>query len=113
MPLEHVCMFENPLPVMDFEHTYMDLEHTYMDLEHTYKHIVSQNFMFSEAFKHVCMFKIPLPVMENAQTSTQNTSKGCFSLNHVCMFEKSPKPLCLSCFLQFQHNATQPTATIF
>ena len=58
MPLEHVCMFENPLPVMDFEHTYMDLEHTYMDLEHTYKHIVSQNFMFSEAFKHVCMFKI-------------------------------------------------------
>ena len=69
--------------------------------------------MFSEGFKHVCMFKIPLPVMENAQTSTQNTSKGCFSLNHVCMFEKSPKPLCLSCFLQFQLNATQPTPSIF
>ena len=29
-----VCMFENPLPVMDFEHTYMDFEHTY-------KHIAS------------------------------------------------------------------------
>ena len=29
MALEHVCMFENPLPVMDFEHTYMDFEHTY------------------------------------------------------------------------------------
>ena len=69
----HVCMFENPLPVMDFEHTYMDLEHTYMDLEHTYKHIVSQNFMFSEAFKHVCMFKIPLPVMENAQPGPSKT----------------------------------------
>ena len=22
MALEHVCMFENPLPVMDFKHTY-------------------------------------------------------------------------------------------
>ena len=75
MPLEHVCMFENPLPVMDFEHTYMDLEHTYMDLEHTYKHIVSQNFMFSEALEHVCM-----------------------SLEHVCMFE-NPLPV-----MDFEHT---------
>ena len=91
MPLEHVCMFENPLPVMDFEHTYMDLEHTY-------KHIVSQNFMFSEAFKHVCMFKIPLPVMENAQPRLSKTIVNCFSLNHVCMFE-SPLPV-----MDFEHT---------
>ena len=47
--------------------------------------------MFSEAFKHVCMFKIPLPVMENAQPRLSKTIDNCFSLNHVCMFEKSPK----------------------
>ena len=48
--------------------------------------------MCSEAFKHVCMFKIPLPVMENAQPRLSKTIDNCFSLNHVCMFEKSPKP---------------------
>ena len=98
MPLEHVCMFENPLPVMDFEHTYMDLEHTYMDLEHTYKHIVSQNFMFSEAFKHVCMFKIL--VFHRAKRSNINSKHivNCFSLNHVCMFE-NPLPV-----MDFEHT---------
>ena len=69
--------------------------------------------MFSEAFKHVCMFKIPLPVMENAQPRLSKTIDNCFSLNHVCMFEKSPKPLCLSCFLQFGLNGTQRMPSIF
>ena len=65
-----------------------DFEHTYMDLEHTYKHIVSQNFMFSEAFKHVCMFKIL--VFYRAKRSNINSKHivSCFSLKHVCMFGK-------------------------
>ena len=69
--------------------------------------------MFSEAFKHVCMFKIPLPVMENAQPRLSKTIVNRFLLNHVYMFEKSPKPFCLSYFLQFGPNATQGRASFF
>ena len=113
--LKHTCIHSQIFPLIQVfsVHGFVQKRSACHENE-TYIHAYfSQKFMFSGAFKHVCMFKIPLPVMENAQTSTQNTSKGCFSLNHVCMFEKSPKPLCLSCFLQFGLNAPQRTASIF
>ena len=59
------------------------------------------------------MFEIPLPVMENAQPRLSKTIDNCFSLNHVCMFEKSPKPLCLSYFLQLVSNGSQRRAWFF
>ena len=83
--------------------------------------------MFSEAFKHVCMFKIPLPVMENAQPRLSKTIDNCFSLNHVCMFEKmskTPLPVMLFAiptqreaakvidFLNFQKDTVRDTILI-
>ena len=52
--LERVCMFENPLPVMENE--------TYIHDQISMKSVKSCT---QEALTHVCMFENPLPVMEN------------------------------------------------
>ena len=84
---------QNAQPVMKTKHTYM------------------LNFLRNSCFRrplsmYVC-FKIPLLVMGNAQPRLSKTIDNCFSLNHVCMFEKSPKPLCLSCFLDIHATKNQ------
>ena len=94
------CMdlFKNAQPVMKTKHTYML--------------IFLRNSCFRGLLSMYVCFTIPLPVMENAHPRLSKTIDNCFSLNHVCMFEKSPKPLCLSCLVQFQPTATQRTASI-
>ena len=84
--LERVCMFENPLPVMEncFKHTYM----------HAQKQVCVATKNPPEAPpKSVCMFQIPQPVMEmkhqrsNIHSQISSKIKPSEPLEHACMFE--------------------------
>ena len=57
---EHVCIFQNPVPVMENETS--TLKHTPLNVRSA-----------QEALKHVCMFENPLPVMENETYRLKHT----------------------------------------
>ena len=90
-----IDLFKNAQPVTKTKHTYM------------------LKFLRCSCFRKLLGMYVCLPVMKNAQPRLSKTIVNRFPLNHVCMFEKSPKPLCLSCFLQFGLNGTQRTPSIF
>ena len=115
---KRVCMYASNIHTLSYFSIKLSLQRVWICFKNTTKHRVLKH-TYTLKFLRISCFRSLLSVYVCLKTlcfvvfwACMYVSKhivSCFSLNHVCMFEKSPKTLCLSCFLdimEFVYNLT-------